>query len=52
MKNRRLTGVLFGLCLPMGAGAVTMVSPAPIAFSNEVHPGSAGTDVGRYLSGD
>ena len=52
MKNRWLNGVLFGPCLTMDAGAVTMVSPAPIAFSNEAHPGSAGTDVGRYLSGD
>ena len=50
MKNRWLTGVLLGLCLPMDAGAATMMSPAPIAFSNEAHPGSAGADAGRYLA--
>ncbi|OFA16350.1 hypothetical protein A4U49_07935 [Acidithiobacillus ferrivorans] len=48
MKNRWLTGVLLGLCLPMAAGAATMPSPVPIAFSNEAHPGSAGA--GRYLA--
>ena len=50
MKNTWLAGALLGLCLPMGAGAATMVSPAPIAFSNEAHPGSAGADAGRYLA--
>ncbi len=50
MKNRWLTGVLLGLCLPMDAGAATIMSPTPIAFSNKAHPGSAGADAGRYLA--
>ena len=50
MENTWLAGALLGLCLPMGAGAATMLSPAPIAFSNEAHPGSAGARAGRYLA--